>query len=135
MKTIEYRALMGDKEAQMECTRQGIVLPCPCCKGSARIRYTGNNSGPNGYISNVYIKSKPGLVMCGKCGLKTSAYTKVYRALARWNTRTAPQIGRCKECAMLKPWGECSDSGEIVDSNFYCGNFNLKEGVKSEEAR
>lgn len=32
MKEIERRALMGDKEAQKECTEQGIILPCPWCK-------------------------------------------------------------------------------------------------------
>lgn len=28
---VERRALMGDREAQEECTRQGIVLSCPFC--------------------------------------------------------------------------------------------------------
>lgn len=98
MEDIERRALMGDEEAQRECTQQGVVLPCPCCKGNARVRYTGNNSGPDGYTSNVYARSKPGLIRCDKCGLKTSRYTKVCRALARWNTRPAPPVGRCKDC-------------------------------------
>lgn len=30
------KALLGDKAAQEECTKQGIVLPCPLCGGEAR---------------------------------------------------------------------------------------------------
>lgn len=29
MTDIERRALLGDPQAQEECTRRGIVLPCP----------------------------------------------------------------------------------------------------------
>ena len=31
MTELERRALLGDKEAQKECTEKGIVLPCPFC--------------------------------------------------------------------------------------------------------
>lgn len=31
MTELERKALMGDEQAQEECTRQGIVLPCPFC--------------------------------------------------------------------------------------------------------
>ena len=31
MTELERRALLGDRKAQEECTRQGIALPCPCC--------------------------------------------------------------------------------------------------------
>ena len=31
MDNLIRRALMGDREAQKECTKQGIVLPCPFC--------------------------------------------------------------------------------------------------------
>ena len=30
-KELICRALMGDKQAQQECTAKGIMLPCPCC--------------------------------------------------------------------------------------------------------
>lgn len=33
MTDLERRALLGDKQAQEECTRRGIVLTCPLCKG------------------------------------------------------------------------------------------------------
>ena len=37
MTEIERRALLGDKQAQEECTAKGIVLPCPCCGGNGKI--------------------------------------------------------------------------------------------------
>ena len=33
MTDLERRALLGDKEAQKECTEKGIVLTCPVCGG------------------------------------------------------------------------------------------------------
>lgn len=33
MTDLERRALLGDRQAQEECTRHGIVLPCPFCGG------------------------------------------------------------------------------------------------------
>ena len=38
MTELERRALLGDQEAQKECTEQGIVLPCPFC-GEANVEY------------------------------------------------------------------------------------------------
>lgn len=33
MTELERKALLGDQEAQRECTEKGIVLPCSrCCK-------------------------------------------------------------------------------------------------------
>lgn len=34
----ELRALLGDKDAQRECTEKGILLPCPCCGGTAKLK-------------------------------------------------------------------------------------------------
>lgn len=39
MTDLERRALLGDRQAQEECTRQGIVLPCPCCKGKGKVSF------------------------------------------------------------------------------------------------
>lgn len=35
MTELERRALLGDKQAQEECTDKGIVLPCPFCGSKA----------------------------------------------------------------------------------------------------
>lgn len=31
LKELIHRALLGDEQAQQECTEKGIVLPCPFC--------------------------------------------------------------------------------------------------------
>ena len=80
-------ALLGDHDAAKRLTDAGVLAPCPCCGGNARVRYTGNGSGPLGYISNVYMRSKPGFVMCDKCGLQTSRNMMACRVVSKWNTR------------------------------------------------
>ena len=40
------KALFGDHEAAKRLTDAGVLLPCPCCGGNARVRYTGNGQ-PN----------------------------------------------------------------------------------------
>lgn len=64
---------------------------CPCCGGKAQIRYTGNGSGPNGYTSNVFMRSKPGFIVCLKCGLSTQKGTRVCKAVEKWNRRIEEQ--------------------------------------------
>lgn len=41
MTDLERRALLGDQEAQKECTEKGIALPCPHCgaKDAEIIKY------------------------------------------------------------------------------------------------
>lgn len=86
-KKLIRRALLGDKQAQKECTEKGIVLPCPICHGKIEQSLTGNR------------------FMCKQCGFVF--YTPIsgnYRAdeyiniVHRFNTRPAPPIGRCGEC-------------------------------------
>ena len=36
-KELIRRALLGDKQAQEECTEKGIVLPCPFCGEEAQL--------------------------------------------------------------------------------------------------
>ena len=38
MTDIERRALLGDAEAQRECTEKGIVLRCWRCGGDAEVK-------------------------------------------------------------------------------------------------
>lgn len=139
MTELERKALLGDQEAQRECTEKGIILPCPCCKGNARVRYIGNNSGPLGYTSDVYYRSKPGFIMCDKCGMSTSKMSYVYRALAKWNTRPSPPIGRCGECknapflsSRAKGMRWCRKFRSDVNSNDFCSYFEPKERDRNE---
>ncbi len=76
-KELIRRALLGDKHAQAECTERGVVLPCPCCGGKARLEDMG-------FPHHVY---------CTKCGLKSTS-TKYgdegeSEAIHKWNTRPA----------------------------------------------
>lgn len=66
MNDLERRALMGDKQAQEECTRQGIVLACPHCTGNGKVsfkdsRFVGENiRGDKKLVYRVQ-------VICNKC--------------------------------------------------------------------
>lgn len=83
-KELIRRALMGSREAQQECTDKGILLPCPLCKG------VGTLHSVNG-LESIY-------AVCQSCGIMTRGYKEAKGAIARWNTRPAPPVGRCKDC-------------------------------------
>ena len=83
-------ALMGDKQAQEECTAKGIVLPCPFC---------GNE---NNIISNWGMFR----VWCPHCKAKSEDTLTTRDALKSWNARPAPPIGRCGECKYGRKFSE-----------------------------
>lgn len=116
MTELERRALLGDKQAQEECTRQGIMLPCPFCGGKAMIEY--DDIMPFEYSA-----------FCEDCGVMTSVSEDKQVTISVWNTRPAPPIGQCGEC---KHWyekhcahGTCAT--EPTKSSFYCGDFEPKD--------
>ena len=91
MTDLERRALLGDREAQEECTRQGIVLPCQCGNEFPTITETN--------LRGIEIR-------CPSCN---TTFTRDYystgrgelgrvRTLEAWNTRQGPPIVRCGEC-------------------------------------
>lgn len=96
MTDLERRALMGDKQAQEECTRQGILLPCWKCGGEAEVNELHTGGKP------LYA------VACQKhyCGAYGAGSSSIQKAIEFWNTRPAPPVGRCGECA-LKDTFEC----------------------------
>lgn len=102
-------ALMGDKQAQEECTAKGIVLPCPFC---------GNE---NNIISNWGMFR----VWCPHCKAKSEDTLTTRDALKSWNARPAPPIGRCGEC---KNWseGDCYRQ-ELTKADDYCSYFEPRE--------
>ena len=81
-KELIRRALLGDHEAQQECTKKRIVLPCPFC---------GNK---NILISNWGMWR----CWCPECLGKSEDSLRERDAIKHWNTRPAPPIGRCKDC-------------------------------------
>ena len=126
-KELIRRALMGSQEAQQACTDNGIVLPCPCCKGEA---YTETFFERKGWRT---------VVGCSECPVSLSTITydtdeiAQKKALKDWNTRPAPPVGGCGECALWKEEKEClgafccTITGIERESNDFCSYFEPKE--------
>lgn len=98
-KELIRRALLGDKQAQEECTAKGIVLPCPLC---------GNE---NNIISNWGMFR----VWCPHCKAKSEDTLTTRDALKSWNTRPAPPIGRCEECEFYTVLRHCKVHSQEPD--------------------
>ena len=126
MNNLERRALLGDPQAQEECTRRGIVLGCPICGESVAVH------GPEDWEPTFHDPDSGGdpyWFEC-ECGLAfgTSCY-EFKQALALWNTRPAPPIGRCGECGR----SEAEWTGErtcnlalrcvTVQDDYFCASF------------
>lgn len=118
MTALERRALLGDRQAQEECTRQGIVLPCPLC---------GNTN---------IITSNWGMwrCWCPECRAKSDDCLRERDAIKQWNTRPAPPIGRCKDCKYEKKatfnkegFLVCPCSGMEITPFYFCNHFKAKE--------
>lgn len=123
MTELERRALLGDKQAQEECSERKITLPCPLCGGQA----------------DIVVQKDAGLIICKRCKLYkpfTIVLDGANKARSVWNTRPAPSIGRCGEC---EHWykGHCSTgpcATEETDADFYCSNFkqDTKQGLSKQ---
>lgn len=113
MKELERRALLGDKQAQEECTEKGIVLPCWRCGEGAEVKQVSNVGRPLYAVS------------CKKhyCGAYGCAHKTENEAILYWNTRPAPTIGRCKDCANR----HSSEFCECRPDEAYCSDFEPKE--------
>ena len=125
-KELIRRALMGGQQAQRKCTDEEIILPCPLCGDKASVQK--DISGKEKYhvvCSNV--KNACNLVS-GLPIWRGSAE----EAIAEWNTRPAPPVGRCKDCLWYLPISKrCKYSlgglwGEVNELSF-CSCFKPKE--------
>ena len=92
MGNLVRKALMGNKQAQEECTAKGIALPCPFCGGKATMQQdiTGRESY---HVACSNVKDMCNLI----AGLPMWSESEE-DALKSWNARPAPPIGRCKDC-------------------------------------
>lgn len=132
-KELIRRALMGDKQAQKECTAKGIMLPCPFCGGKATMQQdiTGRESY---HVVCSNVKDMCNLV----AGLPMWSESEE-DALKVWNTRPAPPIGRCGECkhcvgvgknqalrCTLNSFGVEFGLGFITSESF-CSSFEPRE--------
>ena len=124
MTDLERRALLGDAEAQRECTEKGIVLACWRCGGETEIKQVSTVGRPLYAVS------------CKKhyCGAYGCAHRTEKEAILYWNTHAAPPIGRCKDCANWYKQhcasGPCAT--EPTDADFFCGRFKPKGGEENE---
>lgn len=144
MTELERKALMGDEQAQEECTRQGIVLPCPFCGSEwTQVRRIGWENTPSPFKTGYRGE-------CTVCYAVSEAYITREEALSHWNTRPAPPIGRCAECVF---WCKGTSVGEkcacqwlstfcteintnsivYTESDDFCSQFEMK-GSKDNEA-
>ena len=114
-KELIRRALLGDREAQQECTKRGIVLPCPFC-GSENI-----------VISNWGLCR----VWCQVCLGKSDDQLSQADAIRKWNTRPAPPVGKCEECANCCDVGDNLVRCDIFDRDMmpddFCSCFEPRE--------
>ena len=83
------RALLGDHEAAKRLTDAGVLVPCPMCKGEARLNTWRLEAE----------RKNPAVVKCSKCGLETRVYDRIKEARLAWNTR-APILSK-REVEML----------------------------------
>lgn len=98
-KELIRRALMGDKEAQEECTAKGIALPCPICGDDVTITEIPAHKH---CIVNLPEYGGGCFIECDNCTYAISG-DDVMDALRTHNARPAPPIGRCEDCK----WYEC----------------------------
>ena len=88
MTDLVRRALVGDRVAQEECTRQGIALPCPFCGGILTLHGT---------------RGLENQVVCAACNASTGWRIGEQAALTAWNTRRAMAIVRCGRWNDINP--------------------------------
>ena len=111
MNDLERRALLGDRQAQEECTRQGIVLACPFCGGS------DGKTLFKFVHSDLYAHKRT-----GRCALDGM----IIHNAADWNCRPAPPIGRCGECGAHVD-NKCQNTGYYTSDSGFCGDFVPRE--------
>ena len=122
-KELIRRALMGEKQAQEECTEKGIVLPCPICGGEIKIKQCDWD------MFYPY---------CNGCKFTFNfLFDSKKDAIEVVNDRPAPPIGRCGECKCWRrngsDWGRCSKwytedkvQAFMLEDDF-CSNFKPRE--------
>ena len=121
MTELERRALLGDRQAQEECTRKGIVLACPFCGGDFDAEFNGVMFKME--RTNLYAHKRT-----GRCVLDG----EIIFDLSDWNTRPAPPIGRCGECGNACDVGNDLLRCDIFDRDMmpddFCSQFEPKGG-------
>lgn len=112
---LERRALLGDRQAQEECTRRRIALRCPFCGRKDVLTLHLNR--------NIYHNYQSDCVLGGR-----------FVPLSDWNTRLAQPVGRCSECGHStvdldygKTWCNLTLGCREVKPDGFCNEFKPKE--------
>ena len=84
LKELKRRALLGDRQAQKECAKKGVMLTCPLCKGKAE-------EGKQVDVDEYYWWPT---ICCGNCNLHivgSELFGEVTEEMRlKWNTRPGP---------------------------------------------
>lgn len=102
MDSLVRKALLGDKQAQEECTNKGIALPCPLCRGDVTVTEI---SAHKHYIVDLPKYGGSCFIECNSCTYAISGDDRL-DALRTHNTRPTPPIGRCGECKYGRKFSE-----------------------------
>lgn len=126
MDSLVRKALLGDREAQRECTEKGIVLPCPLCGDDVTITEIPAHKH---CIVNLPEYGGGCFIECDNCTYAISG-DDVMDALRTHNARPAPPIGRCGECAAYGVFkdNQCVNTGYYRTEQDFCSDFEPREG-------
>lgn len=118
---LEHHALLGDQQAQEECAKLGIALPCPCCGSGVTV----NEIPPHKHAFATFMPDYEGgcFIECPSCNYANCGKTK-HKALMNHNRRPAPPIGRCKDCKH-QGTGDSDICHSGMDEEF-CSGFESK---------
>lgn len=82
--------------------RESMLKACPYCGGRPEVHYLKPGSGSDGYIAgDKILTSKPGFVVCKKCGCRSPIHSRVSLAVEKWENRayaTPSAKGSCDCC-------------------------------------
>lgn len=135
-KELIRRALLGNREAQQECTEKRIALPCPYC-GSDKLYVDApyrSDDIPVEMINDVDCDYDGFCISCN-CGHYIEVEHGTFKdTLIKWNTRPVPPVGRCGKCKAKeetivndKGFLICPVSGMEITDNDFCSYFRPKE--------
>lgn len=118
-------ALLGDPEAQKECTEKEIVLPCQVCGAELEKNKVLISDGKTDMYRWTNVYQHPKNTNCVVDSIWFEA-----NKLSLWNTRPAPLIGRCGECKFYTAMSHCqihSLGPDQYEPDDFCSYFEPKE--------
>lgn len=149
MTDLERRALMGDRQAQEECTEKGIMLPCPWCGCNGKVSFKNHRFCGQNYLGSKRIVYRI-QVICNKCRSRgkpifTEPLINPNPYITKWGNNYAETESCRKETERFTPYvvhavsawntrpappigrcGECKHQGGNVSGNPNVLCINMK---------